>query len=86
MNSYLLNRSLGTISPVAFHIAQSTRLVHGLEPAPSIRFAGSHHHSAALNRIVSEPVEESLRDGDLEDVWAHKAGVNVLTIDEYEKR
>ncbi len=86
MNSYLLNRSLGSIGSAAFHIAQSTRLVHSLEPTPSIRFSGSHDLSAASNRIVSEHVEGSWRDEELEEVWAHKAGVNVLTIDEYEKR
>lgn len=75
MNSYLLNRSFGLISPWDFHVAQTTRLVHCLEAAPSIRF-NSRHDSA----------EDSQTEGELERVWAHKAGVNVLAIDQYEGR
>ena len=82
MNSFLLNRSLGSISPAAFHVAQSRQLVHSLEPAPAIRFSGDD----ASTRIAGEPTDGTWRDEELEKVWAHKAGVNVLVIDQYEGR
>lgn len=80
MNSYLLNRTLGSIPPSTFHVAQTTRLVHHLEPAPGIRFS-----SRSQPQQAEEHTEE---DGlDLEnDTFAHKAGVNVLAIDQYEGR
>lgn len=75
MNSYLLNRSFGSISPWDFHVAQTARLVHCLEPAPTIRF-NSHH----------ETEDGAQAEGQSERIWAHKAGVNVLAIDQYEGR
>lgn len=72
MNSYLLNRALGSIAPSTFHTAQTARLVHHLEPAPGIRFSSKH------------PEGPGLDPGD--DIYAHKAGVNVLAIDQYDGR
>lgn len=50
MNSYLLDRALGSISPSSFHVAQTSRLVHLLEPSPGIRFS--------LDGPVDEPADE----------------------------
>ncbi|KKK18252.1 hypothetical protein AOCH_001944 [Aspergillus ochraceoroseus] len=58
--------ALGSIVPSAFQRAQSTRLIHQLEPAPGIRFS-------------SVKTDE-------DDILAHSAGVNVLAIDQYERR
>ncbi|EER22960.1 hypothetical protein D8B26_004246 [Coccidioides posadasii str. Silveira] len=69
MNSYLLNRSQGSICPSSFHAAQCSRLIQCLAPAPGIRFSSA---------------SASTTDGD--EVWAHKAGVNVLAIDHYDRR
>ncbi|KAL4885790.1 WD40-repeat-containing domain protein [Aspergillus karnatakaensis] len=69
MNSYLLNRALGTVSLSAFHSAQTTRLVHNLEPAPGIRFSSTKSSSS-----------------ESDEGFAHKAGANVLAIDQYEGR
>lgn len=76
MNSYLLNRALGSITPSTFHAAQTTRLVHHLEPAPGIRFFSRQSQQAG-----NVPEEDSENE-----VYAHKAGVNVLAIDQYEGR
>ncbi|GIJ82083.1 DNA excision repair protein ERCC-8 [Aspergillus pseudoviridinutans] len=84
MNSYLLNRALGSITPHSFHVSQTTRLVHHLEPAPRIRFS-------SLRDI---PGGQSGRDSALFDVnpgyesdaVAHRAGVNVLAIDQNDSR
>lgn len=81
MNSYLLNRSLGSITPSTFHVAQTSRLVHHLQPAPGLRF--SSHGAADI------PGSGSELDNDLNhqnEVLAHRAGVNVLAIDRYEGR
>lgn len=82
MNSFLLNLAQGSISPSAFHIAQTSRLVHLLGPAPGIRFTSRKH---VTERIKIDDV--SLPDSNpLDDVLAHKAGVNVLAIDHHEGR
>lgn len=82
MNSYLLNRALGSVTPNAFHVAQTTRLVHHLEPAPGIRFSSrkpatrSQDDATAFDQEF-DPVTE---------VFAHKSGVKCLAIDQFEGR
>ncbi|KAH8700286.1 WD repeat protein [Talaromyces proteolyticus] len=77
MNSFLLNRAQGSIKPLDFHVAQTSRLVRLLEPSPRIRFTceattdGSNSEEHALNGGVSG------------EIVAHKAGVNALAIDRY---
>lgn len=79
MNSYILNRALGSISPTTFHVAQTTRLVHHIEPAPGIRF------SSRKPRQIENTIEENEEDPGNE-LLAHKSGVNVLAIDQFEGR
>lgn len=79
MNAYLLNRVLGSISPSTFHVAQTTRLVQQLEPAPGIRF------SARRDILLGGSQEDAGLIFD-DEVFAHKAGVNVLAIDHYDGR
>ncbi|KAL4780707.1 WD40-repeat-containing domain protein [Aspergillus varians] len=76
MNSYLLNRAIGSITPSAFHSAQTIRLVHNLEPAPGIRFSNTNRRS--VNSDGHVPASE--------EVLGHTAGANVLAIDQYEGR
>lgn len=70
MNALLLNRTLGALSPAAFQRHETSRLLHALQPTP-FRFDGS-----------AQP------DGDAlpEDVRAHAAGVNSMTVDKFEGR
>ncbi|KAL4761539.1 WD repeat protein [Aspergillus foveolatus] len=75
MNSYLLNRALGSIPPSAFHSAQTLRLVHNLEPAPGIRFSS-----------VAQPANSETRKSSADEIYAHKAGANVLAFDQYDGR
>ncbi|KAI9931212.1 hypothetical protein ASPWEDRAFT_101063 [Aspergillus wentii DTO 134E9] len=86
MNSYLLNRALGSISPSTFHVAQTTRLVQHLEPAPGIRFSSRKK----VHSTESQPqnTSEVLDDGHAPDdqIIAHPAGANVLAIDQYDGR
>lgn len=85
MNSYLLNRALGTVSPNAFHVAQTTRLVHNLEPALGIRFSSRRAAPADQNQGDATPLDQD--DPTIaENVLAHKSGVNCLVIDQFEGR
>jgi DNA excision repair protein ERCC-8 len=85
MNSYLLNRALGSVSPNAFHVAQTTRLVHSLEPAPGIRFTSRRAASANQSQGAATPLDQD--DPTIaENVVAHKSGVNCLAIDQFEGR
>ena len=78
MNSYIFGRALGTISVQAFQRAETTRLLHALELAPHVTFDGSE---ASRNRARHDARQDYPSDG-----WAHKAGVNCLTIDKFEGR
>lgn len=83
MNSFLLNRTIGSISPPVLQRAQTTRLVHAISPAPGVQF---------LNEQTGPEVASSTdrhdddRDASTEHIWAHKAGVNALAIDRFEGR
>lgn len=85
MNSYLLNRALGSVTPNEFHVAQTTRLVHNLEPAPGIRFS-SRRAAAPTDRSEDDvaPLDQEL--GATAEVFAHKSGVNCLAVDQFEGR
>lgn len=82
MNSFLLSRALGSVTPHDFHIAQTTRLVHHLEPAPGIRFSS--------RRVTADRPHNGTPDPELDfepgEVFAHKSGVNCLAIDRFEGR
>ncbi|KAJ6081615.1 hypothetical protein N7499_006489 [Penicillium canescens] len=85
MNSYLLNRALGSVNPNDFHVAQTTRLVHHLEPAPGIRFS-SRRAAASADRTEDDvaPLDQELSSA--AEVFAHKSGVNCLAVDQLEGR
>ncbi|KAJ9224790.1 hypothetical protein DTO271D3_4095 [Paecilomyces variotii] len=86
MNSYILNRQLGSISPSAFHVAQTSRLAHLLEPAPGIRFNSRQRTVLRANSVANDGAERVIRVPTIEDLSAHVAGVNVLAIDQYDGR
>lgn len=73
MNSYLFGRALGTVNPQALQRAYCIELLQAIQPAPSIRFDGKDGQNQGdnLNR---------------DTVWAHKAGVNCITVDKFEGR
>ncbi|KAJ6187382.1 hypothetical protein N7519_002290 [Penicillium mononematosum] len=85
MNSYLFNRALGSVTPNEFHVAQITRLVHNLEPAPGIRFS-SRRAAAPTDRSEDDvaPLDQEL--GATAEVFSHKSGVNCLAVDQFEGR
>ncbi|PGH12908.1 hypothetical protein AJ79_04008 [Helicocarpus griseus UAMH5409] len=85
MNSYLLNRSQGSVSQSTFHAAQNNHLLRSIEPAPGIRFSGRNTIHAS-NQSESGLAEGGWQNEERGEVWAHKAGANALTIDPYEKR
>lgn len=79
MNSFLLNRQLGSISHAALARAQNTHLLQTLQAAPNTSFAFPQ----------SQVVEgEGKRGGDAATrcAAAHAAGVNSIAIDSFEGR
>ncbi|KAJ5759059.1 hypothetical protein N7520_006215 [Penicillium odoratum] len=84
MNSFLLNRALGSVSSNTFYVAQTTRLVHNLEPAPGIRFSSRRASRRSESRGDATPLNEE--HDSTEDETAHNAGVNCLAIDQFDGR
>lgn len=78
MNSFLLNRQLGSISPPALATAQNSRLLQSLQAAPTVHFA--------LHTADSESSRLSGGDGPRTKDVAHGAGVNSIAIDRFEGR
>ncbi|KAL9632785.1 MAG: hypothetical protein Q9164_005104 [Protoblastenia rupestris] len=77
----LLARASGTLSQRSFEQAETSNLLHSIEAAPAIRFDGSDGRIPVTHNRPGEV-------GDVEKhaVWAHRAGVNCLTIDRFEGR
>ncbi len=78
MTLNLLGRALGSVSSQALQQPEISRLLHSLQLAPDIRFDGGDE----------PPVSGRAGSGDAgeEAAWAHKAGVNCLSIDSFEGR
>lgn len=74
MNSFLLNRQLGSIGPQALAQAQNERLHKALQAAPRVKF---HLQSAADD--LAAPLRPSAS-------LAHPAGVSSIAIDRFEGR
>ena len=77
MNSSLLSRELGTLTPKALQQIETNRLLLALQAAPGIRFDGTDGATSGAGH--SHGCDEG-------DVWAHRAGVNCVTIDKFEGR
>lgn len=75
MNSFLLNRAFGSISPQAFAKAQNTRLLYTLQPADNV--------SLSIKKVAQDDEGEDVRQ---KRGVAHPAGVNSITIDKFEGR
>jgi len=105
LTTELLSRALGqTIAPTdsaTFEQIQSARLVHALQPAPGIRFAGASPLHPRTHRTQSSRQTRARRLGisddededgdgdtgpDAEVDIAHHAGVNCCTVDAFEGR
>ena len=79
MNSFLLNTRLGSVQPAKLQKAQYDRLTHTIEPDPKTRFS-------ATSRTQVSARDGGIRGQAEEEVWAHKSGVNVLAVDEFDGR
>jgi DNA excision repair protein ERCC-8 len=78
MNSFLLNRQLGSITPQALASAQNRRLVQSLHLAPKVQFTEHADQS-------SQPKRGNLSNQTTKIV-AHGAGVSSIVIDRFEGR
>lgn len=75
MNSFLLNRQLGSISPQTLAAAQNNRLLRSLQAAPDINFA--------LTAREDDDGDRSAQSSNTRNV-AHAAGVSSIAIDRFE--
>jgi DNA excision repair protein ERCC-8 len=74
MNQLLFDRATGLLSAPACARHHTSRLLHGLQAAPNIRFDGGELAAPA-----------SINDGDTKaEIWAHKVGVNAIVIDRFD--
>jgi hypothetical protein len=80
MTSNLFGRALGTVSPRALQQAETSRLLHSLQAAPEISVDGSD------GSVLQQESENADEEGQMQGIWAHRAGVNCLTIDRFEGR
>ena len=74
MNSFLLNRQLGSIAPGHLAAAQNDRLLKSLQFAPNVAFslkAQAGHDGEQAARAAIQP-------------RAHAAGVSSITVDPFE--
>lgn len=82
MDSFLLNRQLGSVSPQALSAAQNQRLLGALQLAPDENYvwraSPSYSESTDIHENVTAPSELHSK--------AHTAGVNAITIDRFEGR
>ncbi|KAK4693496.1 DNA excision repair protein ERCC-8, partial [Lecanoromycetidae sp. Uapishka_2] len=80
MTSNLFGRALGLVSPQALQKAETERWLRSLQAAPGIKFDGSE---GAPHQSSSKDENENR---EYETIWAHRAGVNCITIDRFEGR
>lgn len=79
MNSFLLNRQLGAISPQALARAQNIRLLKALQ-GTDVKFALDPQDSGILGVSAASGTTIKTRD------VAHAAGVSSIAIDRFEGR
>jgi DNA excision repair protein ERCC-8 len=77
MNSFLLNRQLGSISHHAFATAQNNRLLRSLHATPDVIFELRSSDNGASERSRSDAATRAK---------AHPAGVSSIAIDRFEGR
>jgi DNA excision repair protein ERCC-8 len=70
-SSRLFARAAGDLTPNAFARTTSSELLRSFGPAPQHRFDGD-----------GDAADENLVPG----VWAHREGVNALTVDKFDGR
>ena len=74
MNTFLLNRQLGSVSPQALANAQNNRLLQALAPATDVNFA------LQLPTVTGSQGTVGTKD------VAHVSGVSSVAIDRFEGR
>jgi len=77
MNTFLLNRALGSVSQQSLARAQNDRLVHSIQLASHTKL--SYNGGEGISTVASE-------NGLTKVPVAHPAGVNTITVDRFEGR
>ena len=90
MNSFLLNRQLGSVSQQTFASAQNNRLLRSLQPAPDVQFSLQLPEGSILG--IADGQNDSSRSNhnanpkSMKANSAHPSGVNSVAIDRFEGR
>lgn len=82
MNSFLLNRQLGSVSQQAFASAQNNRLLKSLQAAPNVTFSLQNEGDEYADRAHSQPRTAGVKKAPS----PHPSGVSSITIDRFEGR
>ena len=82
MSAILLNRALGNIGPQSFQRYKTARLLHALQPAPSVAFDASK--LGAANEQESR--KRKAQDQATLNKPAHPTGASALAIDRNDGR
>ena len=77
MNSFLLNRALGSVSHQALARAQNNQLLHSLQSAKNVSLS---------YKPIQDGGAQTLDENEGPRVPAHPAGVNSIAIDRFEGR
>ncbi|KAG8533121.1 uncharacterized protein KY384_001904 [Bacidia gigantensis] len=83
MSQHLLARAAGTLSQRTVQQIETSQLLHAIQAAPGIQFDGSDNGTTASSYQAQAKLPD---DNEKSSTWAHKAGVNCLTIDRFEGR
>lgn len=81
MNSYLLNRQLGSVSQQAFASAQNNRLLRSLQLAPYVKCSLQSLEEPNSNSLEQHGPKRAVKTSS-----AHPSGVNSIAIDRFEGR
>ena len=79
MNAVLLGRAHGTIGPQSLQRYKTARLLHGIQPAPSVGFDGTRISVGEEGQCHSH--KRKAQDVEVFSKPAHPTGVNALAID-----
>ena len=78
MNTFLLNRAVGSVSHQALSKAHHDQLVHSLRPASNVIVSyKDYRHQTETDEGGDDAVKTAI---------AHPAGVNSITVDKFEGR
>jgi DNA excision repair protein ERCC-8 len=88
MNTLLLDRSIGVLSPQALSRIHTTSLIHSVGHAPALRFDGGESAPVLDDDELEASTSQASTGGQQieKKIWAHQTGVNSLAVDRFDGR